>query len=450
MPESNSDSSAISPPLVSAPRWPWGRTDWWGLRRLMEQAQFHLIVIALVLVATVVWACRAEVDRVVRVEGKIIPAGRAQNIQHLEGGILAAIDTQEGAVVKKGDVLLVIDNTTAEAGLSETQVKLAGQQLRAARLEAESKGLDSMTIPGNLDGFKSMEETERQLFRVRRQKLEQEQQIFIEQIHQRTSELQEVEGRRALLAGELETARKRMELYTNMAAKNAASSLEVLEAKSREQRLLTELNDAEGSRPKLKSAIAEAEARVAEAATHLRADAQAELSATLMEIDRLQQIMTTQNDRYSRTEIRAPADGIVNRVNVTTVGGVVKPGDTLIELVPTTDGVLLEAKARPADRGELRTGLPAKVKVSAYDVGELGSLTGHVVEVSADTVPDPKGEPFYRVVIRVDALPEAYAGKQILPGMTITGDVVIGRRTIAKYITSPYTKFTYNAFRDAR
>ena len=170
----------------------------------------------------------------------------------------------------------------------------------------------------------------------------------------------------------------------------------------------------------------------------------------MQEIERLENAITAQNDRFTRTEVRAPVDGIVNRINVNTVGGVVKPGDTIIELTPTTDKVLIEAKARPSDRGELRTGLPAKVRVSAYDVGELGILTGHVTEVSADTVQEQRGDPYYRVVIQVDDLPESYAGKQIVPGMTITGDVVIGRRTVMKYIISPFAKFTYNAFRDAR
>jgi len=420
------------------------------LRHLMEGPQLFLWAMAAIIAATIWWACIAQVDRVVRVEGHIIPAGRAQTIQHLEGGIVAAINVQEGAVVHKGEVLLDIDDTSAQATLADSKVKLEAQRLRAIRLEAETKGQDSMTLPSTQLGNPDIIQTELQLFRARREKLEQEKKIFEEQIRQHNSEITEVEARRVRLSGELGTARERSKLTTNMAAHAAASQMEVLEARSREERLVTELGDAEAALPKLRGAIAEAQARMDEAKARYRVEAQADLSATLQEIERLQNVITAQTDRYTRTEVRAPVDGIINRINVNTVGGVVKPGDTIIELTPTTDKILVEAKARPSDRGELRVGLPSKVRVSAYDVGELGILTGRVSEVSADTVQDARGEAYYRVVILVDDLPESYSGKQIVPGMTVSGDVVIGRRTVMNYIISPFAKFTYNAFRDAR
>lgn len=418
--------------------------------KMMEGPQIFLWLMAAIMAATVLWASLAQVDRVVRVEGHIIPAGRSQSIQHLEGGIVAAINVQEGAIVHKGEVLLVIDDISAEASLAESKSKLESQRLRAARLEAESKGLDAMVVPQALKNNPDMLQNELQLFRARREKLEQERRIFDEQIRQHNSEMGEVEARRQRLTGELNTARERSKLMASMAAHAAASRIEVLEAQSREQRLMTELGDADASIPKLRGAIAEAQARIEESRARYRAEAQGDLSTTLQEIERLENAITAQNDRYTRTEVKAPVDGIVNRVTVNTVGGVVKPGDTIIELTPTTDKILVESKARPSDRGELRVGLPAKVRVSAYDVGELGILTGRVTEVSADTVQEAHGEPYYRVVILVDDLPESYAGKQIVPGMTITGDVVIGRRTVMKYIISPFAKFTYNAFRDAR
>jgi len=420
------------------------------LRRMMEGPQLFLWVIAGIMIATVVWAWFAQVDRVVRVEGHVIPAGRAQSIQHLEGGIVAAITVKEGAIVHKGEVLLDIDDTSAQATLSDSRNKLEGQRIRAVRLETEAKGLDTMVVPQDMQSNQELMETEMQLFRARRQKMDQERRIYDEQIRQHNAEMLEVQARRQRLAGELNTARERSKLVVGMAAHAAASHMEVLEAQSREQRLVTEMGDADAAVPKLQGAIAESQARMDEVRARYRAEAQGDLSTTLQEIERLENAITAQNDRFTRTEVRAPVDGIVNRININTVGGVVKPGDTIIELTPTTDKILVEAKARPSDRGELRVGLPTKVRVSAYDVGELGILTGRVTEVSADTVSDPKGEPYYRVVILVDDLPESYAGKQILPGMTITGDVVIGRRTVMKYIVSPFIKFTYNAFRDAR
>jgi adhesin transport system membrane fusion protein len=450
MPGLSSDSSAPEPDSASAPVTRRPRRGRAGFISRLEAPETYLWLITLIVIAVIVWAALTSVDRVVRVEGRIIPAGRSQSIQHLEGGIVAAIMVQEGAVVHKGAVLVVIDDTTAQTSLAETQGKLESLRIKAARLEAESRGLPTMKGGDILRRNADLAESEARLFATRRQKLEQETLIFEEQIRQRTAELREVEARQAKLQGELETARERNKLITGMASRNAASQLEVLDARSREQRLQTELSDAEGSRPKIMAAIAESQARRQEAQARYRAEAQNELSGVLVEIERMGNIITGQADRFIRTEVRAPVEGIVNRILSNTVGGVVKPGDTIIEITPSAEEVLVEARARPSDRGDLRVGLPAKVRVSAFDIGELGPLDGRVIEVSADTVPDGKGDPYYRVAIQVDQLPPSYSGKKIVPGMTITADVITGQRTIIRYITSPFTRFLFNAFRDAR
>ena len=443
----NSASFAHSGPAPQKAPSPWERAE---LIRRLEQPQTYLWMMAAVMFLVVLWAGLTSVDKVVRVEGRIIPAGRSQSIQHLEGGIVAAIAVQEGAVVRKGDVLLSIDDTSAQASLAESKGKLQGLRIRALRLDSEAKGMVIMTVPDSMRQNHGPVETELQLFAARRQKLEQERRIFEEQISQRNSELTEIQSRHRKLAIELETARQRLKLMSSMATRNAASQLEVLEAQSREQRLLTELSDAEGAQPKVLGAIAEAQARIRDSSARYRAEAQGDLSTALVEIDRLENTITAQADRATRTEVRAPVDGIVNRITINTVGGVLKPGDTIVEITPSTQDVVVEARARPSDRGDLHVGLPAKVRISAYDVGELGILSGHVTEVSADTVPDAKGDPYYRVSIQVDRLPASYSGKQIVPGMTITGDVVTGSRTVMQYVTAPFTRFVFNAFRDAR
>lgn len=443
-----SGPEAVASTTAPAPRAGIGRS--FAAARIFESPVFGLLAMAVAVLGLVAWAALASVDKVVRVEGRIIPAGHSQTIQHLEGGIVAAIAVREGQNVARGEVLVVIDDTSAEANLAETRTKLAAQMIRAARLSAEANGADSVSVPEEYRAFPALAEAELQLFRARRGKMEAERQVYEEQAAQRAAEIREVASRRQRLGGELVTARKRLDLVEAMAAKSAASSLEVLEAQSREQRLGTELASAESSLPKLQAAMSELQARIAESRARLKAEAQGELATVLIEINRLRQLLTTEADRYRRTEVRAPVDGVVNRVNVTTVGGVVKPGDTIVELTPVTDTLLIEAKAHPSDRAELRTGLPAKLRIGAYDVGEFGVLKGSVQEVSADTVVDPRGEAYYRVAIRVDHLPESYQGRQIVPGMTVNGDVIIGQRTVLKYLTSPFTKFTYNAFRDAR
>jgi adhesin transport system membrane fusion protein len=257
-------------------------------------------------------------------------------------------------------------------------------------------------------------------------------------------------GRIRTLGKELEVAGQRSKMMSSMAEKQVASKLDVLEAQSREGRLQTEMQSAQNAVPTLKAAIAEEEARVATVKADFRSQAQAELVTVLADIEQLKQALTAASDRVQRTEVRSPIDGTVNRIAVNTVGGVVKPGQTLVEIIPNTSQVLVEARASPQDRGNLRSGLNATLRVSAYDAGEFGLLKGRVTEVSADTVQDTRGEPYYRVNILVDHVPESYDGNPMVPGMTVSGDIVTGRRTILRYLASPLSKFTYQLFKDSR
>lgn len=417
--------------------------------RPLENPRVVLGAIGATLAFLLLWSTLAEVERIVRVEGRLVPSGKSQQIQHLEGGIVASIDTAEGAAVAKGDRLVTIDNTSADANVGESQGKLAAEKLRAARLSAEAEGKDVFHLPPDLAGLPAAD-VEHQLFQTRRTKYEQEQRVYQEQVRQRQAELSEVTNRRRRLEGEMETAKQRSSMLVKLMDKNAASQMEVLDAKSREQRLGTEIGDAEASVPKLHAALSELEARLQEAKARFRAEAQAELIKSLGEIERLEQVMTAQSDRLTRTEVRAPVAGVVNRLAVTTVGGVIKPGETIAEITPFTSTLLIEAKANPKDRGELRAGLLAHIRISAHDAAALGVLGGRVTDVGADTVADAKGDVYYRVTLIVDQIPKSYEGRLMTPGMTVQGDVVIGKRTILNYLLSPLNKFAYNAFRDAR
>jgi membrane fusion protein, adhesin transport system len=419
------------------------------LRPALEGPRLFLVIIAAAIIVLFFWASIAPIDRVVRTEGKIIPAGRSRQIQHLEGGIVAAISTYEGAAVKKDDLLLTIDDTAASANLSETKSKLTSQLIRARRLESEARNLAAISFPPDLADLDASE-AERRLFLSRKDKFNEALKVHQEMIRQRTAELEEIKKRRISLDDERTIAHKRLQMYEKMLAHNAASQMEVLEAQSRERRLETEINDAESSKPRVEAAIAGEKAQISTLGANFHSEVQNDLVITLAEIDRLKQIMTSEVDRKKRTEIRAPIDGIINRIAVNTTGSVVRPGEAILELTPNTNEVLIEAKALPRDRGELRPGVNAKVRVSAYDAAELGTLSGRVTEISADTMQDPRGDAYYRVKILVNSIPDSYAEKPMLPGMTVTADIVTGRRTLLNYLFSPLLMFTHKMFRDPR
>ncbi len=418
-------------------------------RQRLERPHPFIYMVLCALVALIGWGAWAQIDQVVRVEGKIIPAGRSREIQHLEGGIIAAIHTVEGATVKKGELLLTIDDAMAGSNLGATNIQHQSARAKAIRLRAEAEGAEALTMPAELAGTEVGQE-ERALFASRREQLAQRIRVHDSTIREQRARLAEATKRRANLVNELAVARKRSGLLRGMMEKQAASQLELLEAQSREQRLQTELSEVSGTIPTIEAMIAGEEARIETVRAEFRSEAQRELVTTLADADRLQQLLLSANDRVNRTELRAPESGVINRIAVNTVGGVIKPGASVIELIPTTHEVLIEARSRPQDRGYLQPGLKATIRLTAYDVGALGVLTGKVTEVSADTVEDAKGNAFYRVNILASAAPSSYHDRLIVPGMTASADIVTRRRTAISYLLSPLRKFTYSMFRDAR
>lgn len=403
-----------------------------------------------VLVLSVVWMALAQVDRVVHAEGRVVPAGKAQIVQHLEGGIVSSMAVHEGTLVKKGDLLVVIGDTRANSQLGERRIKIAGLQVRVARLKAEAEGADRMVFPRGSEHDAVVQQAEQALFMARRQKLVQETGIFQEQIRQKTAEISESESRRQSLSAELEVARRQLSIISGLSAKNAASKLELLEAQGRVQRLLTQIGDTESAVPRLRAAIQEAEAKRGEVLARFRSEARSELGVAQMDLDSANEGLRAELDRVTRTDIRSPVKGIVNRIYINTIGGVVRAGEPIMELTPADERVLIEAQVRPNDRAELRPGLTANIKIGAYDFGIYGTLRGRLTDVSADTLSDERSNRYYRVELEVDTVPPSYRDNPIMPGMPVTADIVTGRRTVLQYILSPLNRFSYGAFLEPR
>jgi adhesin transport system membrane fusion protein len=231
--------------------------------------------------------------------------------------------------------------------------------------------------------------------------------------------------------------------------KGAASQMENLDAQSRTQKLLSNLSELQGSLPRLESGIAELQARLNESDSRFRVEARTELIQVSAEISKISLAVDGDSDRLKRTEVRAPASGYINRMHFNTMGGVVKPGEALLEITPSEGPVAVEARVRPNDRASLRAGLSTQVRIGAYDYAVYGSLAGRLVEVSADTLADESGQRYYRVLIQTDAPTARMAAVSILPGMTASADVVLGQRSVLTYLLSPLLRFKQRAFSEA-
>lgn len=420
-----------------------------GQHRRLRLSRSLIWGMALCTVGLGVWMALAEVDRVVHTQGRIIPSGKQQLVQHLEGGIVSKVFVKEGDTVQAGQSLIAVSDLMANSSRGEKRARLEGLLARAARLQAEAEGT-RFAPPAGVDANSPAMSNELDAFTARQAKLSQTLRVLDEQINQRRQELAEHEVRAKGLTGELDVARQQLSLVTAMHAKNAASQLELLEAKAKHERLTTQIREAEAALPRLRAGAQELQARHAEVAAQFRSEARSGLSDTRIELERLQQELGAEDDRVRRTVINAPMSGTVNKVFFNTVGGVVKSGDTLMELTPSQSSVVIEARVSPSERGAMQVGQRAVVKVAAFDYTTYGTLEGKVTEISADSLPDERGERYFRVGIDVDPASAKQFGQALTPGMTVMADAVTGQRTVLQYLLSPIRGLNSTAFRERK
>ncbi len=395
------------------------------------------------------WSALASVDVIVRTEGRIVPAGKSQIVQHLEGGIVRKILVQEGQVVTAGQPLMEMSDVQVKSNLGQDQTKLSALRGREARLLSEVKGLDTIAFPKDLTD-PNVIRVETGAWQARRSQLSEEIRVLRAQSSQKKNEVSEIASKRQNLLAELEVAKKQHKVIDGLRRNNAASEMEVLESQSRIQRLTSQIAEATTAAPRLRSAQSESESRVNEAIARFRAEASSSLSQVREELEKAGHEIGTNTDRLDRNIVRTPVAGLINKLNITTIGAVVRPSEVLMEITPSDQRIVIETRSNPNDRANLRRGLPVRVRIGAYDYATYGTLDGHVTDVSADTISDEKGNRFYRVNVEIDASTVINRMRQpgaLVPGMAATADIVVGKRTILSYILSPLLKFRDGAFR---
>ena len=411
-------------------------------------AHVLLFLIASFFVCFLVWAHQAVLDEVTRGEGKIIPSGQTKIVQHFEGSIVAEIPVREGQIVDANQVLMRVENRLAEAELAEKTKQYLSLQAQASRLQAEATGAESVSFPADVQ--QSAPDRARDQLDVFQTNLAELQGKIRIRETQRTQALQELRQKTAQVAqieNQLSIAREELALVQPLVASGAASQQELLTSRRSVIQLEAELEDVQLSIPRIRSQIQEATTTIQQELSAFRAKAQQELSQVRADAERLREELSAGQDRARRTEIKSPVRGTVNKILINTIGGVVKPGDPVAEVVPLEDSLLVEARIRPSDRAQLYPGLPAVVKVSAYDFSIHGGLDAELVDISADTILDEEGEPYYRVRLTTN---ETSLGpdKPIISGMTVTVDIITGEKTVLDYLLKPILKARENALNE--
>jgi adhesin transport system membrane fusion protein len=386
----------------------------------------------------------------VQAEGKVIPSSQLQVVQSFDGGIVREIFVKDGDKVKKGQVLMRLDQTQFASSYGENLVKEASLRARIARLRAivENKLLN-LKLPSD-PRLAEIYQNEIDLYKRQLDQLKTQENIQRTKIRQAQLELKSAQDQRAQLQESYNLIQKEIRITQPLVKRGYASEVDLLKLKREANDIRSKLKDVQNTIPKLQSSIREARAELKKIQQEFRNKAHQELNDAESELAALQETQKALRERVQRTDLLSPVNGIVKRVLVTTIGGVVKPGDPVVEIVPEDDVLIVEARVRPQDIGFLRPGLPAKVKFSAYDFAIYGGLEGKVVNISADTITDEKGDSYYLVRIKTD---KNYLGTPehplaLLPGMTATVDIITGKRTILQYLLNPIVKVKENALRE--
>ncbi len=419
-----------------------------GIAGASKVAHVLLAMIVLFFVAFLVWAYNASLDEVTRGDGRIIPSSQTQIVQHLEGGILSGILVREGEIVESGQPLMRIENRVAEADLAEKRRQYLSLLATAARLEAEATESQNISFPADVvQTAPDLVQAETRLYERRAEQFDQQVQILDDQRQQKLQELQEIIGKKAQIERQMGLAQEEFRLLKPLVDQGVSPQIELIRLQQKIEDLNAQAENSTLAVPRTRSAVREARRRIEEKRSSFRTEAQQELNVARVEASRLLEDISAGAERATRSEIRSPVRGTVNKVLINTVGGVVRPGDDLIEIVPLEDALLVEARIRPADRAQLFPGQNAVVKLSAYDFSIFGGLDAELVDISADTITDDQGETYYRIRLRTDQT-DLGEDKPIIPGMTASVDILTGEKTVLQYILKPILKAKQNALRE--
>jgi len=401
----------------------------------------HMILIttSIFFIAAIVWASLATIDEVTRGEGKVIPTGKVQVIQNLEGGILTELLVAEGDIVERDQPLLRLDDIRFSSTYRETRAKYLALLARAARLKAEATGTPLVIPDKVMQEDARLGKNEQALFASRASELASNRGTLKQQANQTRQELAELKARKGKLARSYSLLKQELAMSEPLAADGAISEVEILRLKRSVNDLLGELEASRLAIPRLEAAHEEVKSKINDLEISFSTRARSEMSEVEAELAAVGETLRSQEDRVSRTLVRSPVRGTVKQVLVTTIGGVIQPGMDLVEIVPLEGGLLVEAHVRPADIAFLHPDQDAKVKLTAYDYAIYGGLPAKLEHISADTIVNESGESFFLIRVRTerDHLGTDKRPLKIIPGMTAMVDILTGEKTVLDYLLKP-------------
>lgn len=410
----------------------------WKDRVAGWDANRKLIVIAAAgILALLIWASLAQVEEVTRGMGKVIPSSKTQLVQPAEAATIAEILVRSGQAVKKGQLLVRLDDAQSSSELGQLQTENERLAARSQRLSTEASGGSMGCEEGTLCA------EERGLSQIRRATARSRENALASAIEQRRRDLSEGQATVSALENSVRLANDQVNMLQPLAAKGIIPQTELITAQRDLVDTRGRLSAARQGVARAQAAVREAQAQLNSARLDFREQALSERSEVNTRIAVNQETIRGAEARQQRNELRAPSDGIVNDVQITTVGGFVNPGEKIMQVVPVGDRLFVEARIRPSDIAFIKIGDHANIKVTAYDFSVFGGLSGTVQQISADSIYDEvEREAYYLVVVETDRAFIERRGQKlpIVPGMICDVEIVTGKKSILTYLMKPVAK----------
>lgn len=403
-----------------------------------HMAKLTIMAVSLTVTCFISWTAFANVNEVARAPGEVVPQGFQQIVQHLEGGIVSEILVEEGQVVNKGDVLIRMKSSGAAEDLGQIQEKQKALSLQSERLTAfiDSRDPDYTVVVG---AGEEQIANQRKMYNAMMAARQSERDVINQQIKQKENSIAALQSRQSAVVQNLKITNDLLDKKGQLLNNGYVSKISYLQTQQESNALKGESAQLSAQVNEARSAVREYKERLASLDTRYRDEAWRQLEAVEAEMAQNEKITQKMQGRVERQEIVAPVKGMVKNINVTTIGGVVAPGQPLLEIIPMDRPMIVDIKIAPRHIGHLSVGQPVQVKISSFDYARYGAVTGELEYISASTFQTEQGDRYYkgRVKLSQNFVGSDPAQNVVIPGMTVMADIVTGDKTVLQYLLKP-------------
>ena len=402
------------------------------------------------LTAGAAWAAQTDLEEIVSTAGIVVPQSQVKVVQHLEGGIITAIHVREGETVEAGQPLVQLDLGSGGTNTQELRVRVDALLIKRARLTAQRDGTPIRLPQEPSSRQQHIAAAETATYDNRQRQFESDLEVIRKRIRQQEHEIAAIDARRVSVRKRLELASKQRGMIRKLHQSGVTTTMRLLDIERDVEAIHGELLGLDAEFDKAGEALLEAQEREQQDLTHFQSHAAAELAQVELEIGRQQELLTKARAQQQRSEVVSPIDGVVKRSRFNTIGGIVRPGDSIMEIVPSEDALVVEARLSPVDVGHVAVGQPVLVKISTFDYLRYGGLEGTIRHVAADSSADQSGNQYFKMIVETSTSQLESGGDsyRIKPGMEALVDVKIGSRSVLSYLVKPVLKLRHEAFRE--